>query len=120
MEAEAALCYWFGVGTTTVGLWRKRLGVRPMNPGTQALYAAWRPIKLPNDQSVPINSAALRGQRLRNGLTYREIARRMGWSSMHTYGQLESGKRKGAMPSTLSRLARVFKCRAEELVKTRS
>lgn len=48
-ESALAVQYWWGVGPVTVWKWRKALGVNPQNcAGTQALYKAFKPIKLPD------------------------------------------------------------------------
>ena len=39
MESLRAICYWFGVTSQTVTLWRKALGVPHYNPGTMKLLS---------------------------------------------------------------------------------
>ena len=113
-ESEAAICYWWGVGTATVTAWRRRLGVGRMNGGTRHLYSLWKPSKLPNP-AVAFNRQALREHRLALGMTQRDVASAMGWGSRNTYGQLESGRRRRALPQTLRRLAAVLGCRVQDL-----
>lgn len=38
-ESSSALCYWFGVSTTTVTKWRHTLGVPRSNPGSSKLWS---------------------------------------------------------------------------------
>ncbi len=58
-EAGQAICFWWGVGTATVTLWRRALGVRPFNIGTQLLYSAWKPIKLPEQKASLFSPAGV-------------------------------------------------------------
>jgi DNA-binding XRE family transcriptional regulator len=92
-----------------------RLKVPPFNAGTQTLYSAWRPIKLPS-KAIAISAKALRQWRVRAGLSQRQVAWKMGWNSVNTYGQLELGKRRGCMPATLAKLARALGCKVSELI----
>jgi DNA-binding Xre family transcriptional regulator len=117
-ESVAAICHWLGVGTTTVGHWRRALGVDQLNDGTRALYSLWKRSKLP-DAAVAFSPAALRRTRLRRGLTQRQVATRMGWRSISAYEQMESGRRRRATPHTLRRLAAALRCRTSGLVLRR-
>jgi hypothetical protein len=114
LESVSAIQYWWGVGSTTVFSWRRALGVPEFNAGTLHLWSLWKEHKLP-DQAVSFSPAAMRRQRLACGLTQREVARRMGWNSVNSYGQMETGRRRRAMPQTLQRLAAILRCRAAEL-----
>jgi hypothetical protein len=38
-ESNAAICYWWGVGPSTVGTWRKALGVQAPNEGDRRVLA---------------------------------------------------------------------------------
>jgi DNA-binding XRE family transcriptional regulator len=114
-ESAAAICYWFGVSTTTVSKWRRALGVPPFNDGTRKLYSLWKPAKLP-DESVRFSPAALRRMRIAHVWTQRQTAQRMGWTSVNSYGQMESGRRRQSTLPTLRRLADVFRCPVAELL----
>jgi len=96
-ESMSAVCHWWGAGSTTVSLWRRALGVKQFNEGTMALWSQWRPVKLPHGSAdepvVAFSPKKLRARRLKLGLTLREVAERMGWTSNNTYQQLEAGRR---------------------------
>lgn len=113
-ESEAAICYWWGVGITTVSKWRRALKVDQFNDGTRRLYSLWKKAKLP-DRTVRFRPAALRQARRRCGLTGREVAARMGWTSINSYGQMESGRRRRAALPILRRLAAALECTVESL-----
>jgi hypothetical protein len=113
-ESEAAICYWWGVCTATAQKWRRRLGVGRMNGGTRHLWSLWKPAKLP-DRAVEFSPKALRKRRLACGLTLRQVALAMGWNSLNTYGQMESGSRTRALPETLRQLAKVLGCGINDL-----
>lgn len=115
IESSAALCYWWGFGIAKVSVWRRRLGVERLNPGTQALYSAWKPLKLPM-QTVAFDRKRLRQARLDKGLTLKQLASRMGWKNGNSVGQLESGRRKTTSTKTLKRLARVLRCKTQSFV----
>ena len=114
-ESAAAMCYWFGVGTSTVSKWRRALGVPPFNDGTRQLYSPWKPAKLP-DNSVRFSPAALRRMRLARGWTQLQAATRMGWTGVNSYAQMESGRRQRSTLPTLQRLATVFRCSVDDLL----
>jgi len=118
-ESESAICYWFGVGTATVAIWRRKLGVPQFNDGTRRLYSLWKEPKLPT-LSLTISKPALRRFRLASGLSNQQVATAMGWNSVNSYGQLESGKRQATTAPTLNKLAQALACDAKELLKTRS
>ena len=115
-ESSAALCYWWGFGIAKVSVWRRRLGIPQFNPGTQALYSAWKPIKLP-DHTVEFCPASLRQWRLRQGLTLRSVTTLMHWNSLNSYQQMEAGRRRRTSPETLRRLARILGCHSNDLIK---
>lgn len=46
-ESEIAIAAHWGVSVTTVWKWRKALGVAPITEGTERLYRAYQPEKLP-------------------------------------------------------------------------
>jgi len=115
-ESEAAICHWWGVGSTTVAKWRRKLNVPQFNDGTRRLYSLWKEPKLPS-QSLTISKPALRKFRLARGLSQQQVARAMGWNSINSYGQLESGKRQGTTAPTLNKLAQALACDASELLK---
>lgn len=119
VESSAAICHWWGAGTTTVSQWRRALGVEQFNEGTKKLYSLWKEAKLP-DQTVLFSTATLRRLRIDCGFTQRQVAEQMGWSSVNSYGQMESGRRRRATLPTLRRLAAVFGCRATQLVRGNS
>jgi DNA-binding XRE family transcriptional regulator len=114
-ESSAALMHWWGVGIVTVTHWRKALGVEQFNEGTRRLWSLWKERKLP-DHCVTFSKATLREKRLAKGMTQRQVAAAMGWTSHNTYGQMESGGRWRATRETLERLAKVFGCRAKDLM----
>jgi DNA-binding Xre family transcriptional regulator len=114
-ESAAAISHWLGVSIGTVSKWRRALGVPPFNEGTRRLYSLWKPAKLP-DEAVPFSPAALRGMRLARGWTQRQTAERMGWTSVNSYGQMESGRRRRSTLRTIERLAAVFGCSVNELL----
>jgi DNA-binding XRE family transcriptional regulator len=118
VESAAAIRYWWGVGSNTVTHWRRRLGVEQFNEGTLKLYSQWKETKLP-DQAIAFSPAALRRFRLRRGLTQRQVATQMGWTSINSYGQMESGRRRRATLPTLRRLAAVLECKTPELLAGR-
>ena len=104
------------MGVTTVSHWRRALGVAQFNEGTRTLFSLWKEAELPV-RSVGFSPAALRRMRLRRrGLTYKHVSTRMGWTSLNTYRQMESGGRRRATPHTLNRLAAAFKCAISELL----
>ncbi|HEY7116972.1 MAG TPA: helix-turn-helix transcriptional regulator [Tepidisphaeraceae bacterium] len=113
-ESAAAIQYWWGAGVATVVKWRRALGVEQFNEGTRYLWSLWKAPKLP-DRAVAFSPASMRRRRLACGLIQREMAKRMGWDSVGTYEQMESGRRRRALPETLERLATVFDCRVEDL-----
>jgi len=115
-ESESALLYWFGFSRTTIGHWRRALGVPSFNEGTRQLYSLWKPVKLP-DHTVCFSPAALRRMRLRGGWTMRQVAEKMGWTSVNSYGQMESGRRVRSTRPTLGRLAKVLNCSVSELLE---
>jgi DNA-binding XRE family transcriptional regulator len=114
-ESSAAVAHWWGAGSVTVTGWHRALGVEQFNEGTRRLWSLWKEPKLP-DTCVTFSKAALRQHRLAKGMTQLQVARAVGWNSVHTYGQMESGGRWRATRETLGRLAKVFDCRAEELI----
>jgi DNA-binding XRE family transcriptional regulator len=114
-ESSAAVAHWWGASSVTVSLWRRALGVEQFNEGTRRLWSLWKEPKLP-DTCVTFSKAALRQHRLAGGMTQRQVARAVGWNSVHTYGQMESGGRWRATRETLARLAKVLGCRAEDLI----
>ena len=118
LESAAAMRYWWGVCSTTVFKWCRALSVPQWNEGTRHLWSLWKEHKLP-DQAVPFSPAAMRRQRLACGLTQHEVAKRMGWHSINSYGQMESGRRRRAVPQTLERLAAVLGCRVGELTMSK-
>ncbi len=115
-ESQAAMQYWWGVGTTTVSQWRKKLGVDQFNEGTRRLWSLWKEPKLP-DEALTISKLALRRARLAKGLTQQQLARALGWNSANAYAQLESGDRHRTTPATLNRLAQALECQANELLQ---
>jgi DNA-binding XRE family transcriptional regulator len=115
-ESEAAICYWWGVGIMTVCEWRRALGVERFNEGTRRLYSLWKEPKLPN-RTVAFSPAALRRLRIERGLTQKEVASKMGWRSINSYGQMELGRRRRAILKTLQKLAAALGCRLAELRK---
>jgi hypothetical protein len=54
-ESEAAVCYWWGAGITTVSKWRRGLEVDRFNEGTRRLYSLWKLETLP-DRAVRFRS----------------------------------------------------------------
>jgi len=115
-ESQAALSHWWGVCTTTVTHWRRKLGVDQFNEGTRRLWSLWKEPKLP-DGALTISKPALRRMRLARGLSQRQVAAAMGWNSVNSYGQIESGGRHRATPLTVVKLAQALECSAKELLE---
>ncbi len=67
-----------------------------------------------SDNSKPFSPAALRKLRLARGWPQRQVATKMGWNSVNSYGQMELGVRRRATIQTLKRLAKVFQCRVTD------
>lgn len=114
-ESSAAIMHQWGVGLVTVTRWRKALGVEQFNEGTRKLWSLWKEPKLP-DHCVAFSKGALRERRLTKGMTQTEVAKRMGWNSVNSYGQMETGGRWRSTRKTLDRLAKVFGCRTDDLI----
>lgn len=118
-ESVIAVCYWWGVGTSTVCTWRRRLGVEEFNEGTLQLWSSWRRKKLPHGTTEPVvsfSAAAMRARRLSLGLPVREVARRAGWKSLNSYSQYERGNRRRVTKATLAKIATALACRVGELI----
>jgi Helix-turn-helix domain len=117
-ESVIAICYWWGVGSVTVAIWRRLLGVQKFNEGTLHLWSCWRKPKLPRPCAgtlVEFDPSALRSRRLASGLTLQQVADQCGWGSPNTYGQLELGRRRRATTITLGKIATAFKCTIHDL-----
>ena len=114
LEAASAVCHWWGFGINTVTKLRRRLDVSRFNDGTLKLYSLWKKPKLP-DLTIPFDPKSLRRARHAKGMTCRQVANGMGWNSINSYGQMEEGRRRRALPETLRKLAKVFSCRVKDL-----
>lgn len=57
-EAEAAICWWWGVGTVTVWSWRQALGVGRMTDGTREVYRQVMPQRITPEAAAKGRSRA--------------------------------------------------------------